>query len=138
MTTCALDGANLIGPAGGFVFFDNGNYSKGWRYIEAAPENAGVGTWDRANELCAEYSLGGYDDWKLPDKDELEELLTNGPMFENGVYWSFTEESDSTAWGIQNGDNPEPSSGGMSSGGTKTPLTYSKNNEYWARPVRRF
>ncbi|HMB02035.1 MAG TPA: hypothetical protein VKS21_13705 [Spirochaetota bacterium] len=25
------------GPAGGWIFFDKGNYSNGWRYLEAAP-----------------------------------------------------------------------------------------------------
>ena len=27
------------GPAGGWVFYDKGNYSEGWRYLEAAPED---------------------------------------------------------------------------------------------------
>lgn len=27
------------GPAGGFVFYDKGNYSDGWRYLEASPIN---------------------------------------------------------------------------------------------------
>ncbi len=26
-----------IGPAGGYVFYDKGSYSDGWRYLEAAP-----------------------------------------------------------------------------------------------------
>lgn len=26
-----------IGPAGGYIFYDKGNYSDGWRYLEAAP-----------------------------------------------------------------------------------------------------
>ncbi len=33
------------GPAGGFVFYDKGAYSDGWRYLEAAPENQGGAPW---------------------------------------------------------------------------------------------
>jgi len=29
-----------IGPAGGLIFHDEGNYEKGWRYLEAAPESS--------------------------------------------------------------------------------------------------
>jgi len=28
-----------IGPAGGYIFYDKGSYSNGWRYLEAAPES---------------------------------------------------------------------------------------------------
>jgi hypothetical protein len=28
-----------IGPAGGYIFYDKGYYSDGWRYLEAAPED---------------------------------------------------------------------------------------------------
>jgi len=27
----------IMGPAGGYIFFDKGNYNDGWRYLEAAP-----------------------------------------------------------------------------------------------------
>jgi hypothetical protein len=33
------------GPAGGFVFFDKGNYSSGWRYLEAAVKDQGRSKW---------------------------------------------------------------------------------------------
>jgi hypothetical protein len=140
ITACTLDGANVVGPAGGFVFYDKGRYSDGWRYMEAAPENAGKGEWERAKELCEKYRLGGYDDWLLPDIDALKKMLGGkhgGKPFNDGVYWSSSEEG-SSAWGVQNGDSDIPSGNSFSSGKNKAPDTYSKTNEYWARPVRRF
>ena len=32
-----------IGPAGGWIFYDKGNSSDGWRYLEAAPEDQAEG-----------------------------------------------------------------------------------------------
>ena len=32
------------GPAGGYVFYDKGTYSDGWRYLEAAPNNVTDGS----------------------------------------------------------------------------------------------
>ncbi|MDR2418579.1 MAG: DUF1566 domain-containing protein [Treponema sp.] len=142
MMACqALDSGNLVGPAGGFVFYDKGNYSAGWRYLECAPKNVGTGTWERAKQLCENYSHGGYDDWRLPDIDELEELLDDvhgWSMLNVGVYWSSTTESNSFAWGIQNGDSPTPKGNSYSNGNVQTPATYRKNGEYWVRPVRSF
>jgi len=38
------------GPAGGIVFYDKGNNSDGWRYLEVAPSDAGSGiAWDNGN-----------------------------------------------------------------------------------------
>lgn len=34
-----------IGPNGGFVFYDKGSFSNGWRYIEAAPNDLAVSEW---------------------------------------------------------------------------------------------
>jgi hypothetical protein len=33
----------LQGPAGGFVFYDKGSYTNGWRYMEAAPYDQSAG-----------------------------------------------------------------------------------------------
>ena len=30
-----------VGPCGGWVFYDKGTFSEGWRYLEAAPEDLG-------------------------------------------------------------------------------------------------
>ena len=39
--------ANLIikGPAGGYVFYDKGSVTGGWRYLEAAPSDEGSAEW---------------------------------------------------------------------------------------------
>jgi len=33
------------GPAGGYVFYDKGEYSNGWRYLEVAPNDVGTAPW---------------------------------------------------------------------------------------------
>ncbi|MDR3301184.1 MAG: DUF1566 domain-containing protein [Spirochaetaceae bacterium] len=34
-----------LGPSGGRIFFDKGEFSDGWRYLEAAPENCAPAAW---------------------------------------------------------------------------------------------
>ena len=92
------------GPAGGIVFYDKGEYSDGWRYMEAAPYNStvasayslpagdtttgiGIGT-GKANTaaflaydpsssfgFCQSFSQGGKTDWYFPSRDEAEQML---------------------------------------------------------------
>ncbi len=109
---CSSDGVSAktyaigdTGPAGGFIFYDQGSISNGWRYLEAAPsdQSAGIqwgslgtligGTTNdgKANTdaivaalgagtaayLCRNLSLGGFSDWYLPSQDELDKLFIN-------------------------------------------------------------
>ena len=37
------------GPAGGWIFYDKGEYTDGWRYLEAAPEDLGNVKWGCEN-----------------------------------------------------------------------------------------
>jgi hypothetical protein len=128
-----------IGPAGGWIFYDKGYYSSGWRYLEAAPVSTewfgkewgsystliggtgtGIGTgqsnttiivtWlnshsetDRAAQLCDALTEGGYSDWFLPSKGELNLMYENLKVFGVGgfadkSYWSSSEGHANYAW----------------------------------------
>ena len=128
------------GPAGGYIFYDKGSYSDGWRYLEAAPPSTewtdkewgsygtfiggtetGIGTgqsntntivtWlnshsetDRAAQVCDALIYGGYSDWFLPSKDELNLMYINLKVFGVGgfadsSYWSSSEGVAYEAWG---------------------------------------
>lgn len=117
------------GPASGLIFYDKGDYSDGWRYLEAAPSDqsdgimwyngtnvetgatataAGTGEantsaivsaqgdGDYAAQICDDLELGGFDDWFLPSRDELDLMYMNLAAiglgdFANTRYWSSTE-----------------------------------------------
>lgn len=52
-----------------------------------------------AAQACRDYDGGGFTDWYLPSKDELNQLylsLVGG--FETGVYWSSSEADSGNAW----------------------------------------
>ncbi len=70
--------------------------------------NQGAGTY--AAKLCSDLSLGGYSDWYLPSKYELNLMyqnigqgnalgLGNVGGFANNFYWSSTEDDSYSAWG---------------------------------------
>lgn len=42
------------GPAGGWIFYDKGSYSDGWRYLEVAPDDQGGADWG-----CSDKSISG-------------------------------------------------------------------------------
>ncbi|GHV10530.1 hypothetical protein FACS189491_00160 [Spirochaetia bacterium] len=131
------------GPAGGLIFYDKGNNSDGWRYLEAAPQDLGYAEWGwreeedwgpevsgtgtevgrgrrntqlivdalrreaytgRAAQLCASFNYGGYTDWFLPSKDELDMMYKNLAMkglggFTGDWYWSSSENNTDYVWG---------------------------------------
>jgi hypothetical protein len=70
---------------------------------------AGCTTVGTAADICANLTLGGYSDWFLPSKDELNEMYENiGPgnalglgslgNFAFDVYWSSTEYNNNETW----------------------------------------
>ena len=60
----------------------------------------GVGSY--AAQICDDYTSGGYTDWFLPSKNELNKIYLNNAAtggFDNtAYYWSSTEYSGSVAW----------------------------------------
>ena len=61
--------------------------------------NQGAGSY--AAKLCADLVLGGYGDWYLPAKDELNKLYLQKSAvggFASAYYWSSTEYDTNHAW----------------------------------------
>ena len=109
------DQGSEIGPAGGIVFYDKGEHTDGWRYLEAwtadetgtfqwktsdtstpgTSTNVGsgyantysamTGTEHPAAEVVRNATHGGYNDWFLPSQDELNEIYR-----QRGVIGDFT------------------------------------------------
>ena len=60
-----------------------------------------------AAKLCHDLTVGGYNDWFLPSKDELDKLYINKVAiggFADGYYWSSSEGSAGLAWLQRFGD----------------------------------
>jgi hypothetical protein len=101
------------GPAGGYIFYDKGSYSNGWRYLEVYPTtvygpwgcqgtsiagtSAAVGTGETntalilagcttagtAAQLCDNFSINGFTDWFLPSSGEMD--LIHDVLFVNNI-----------------------------------------------------
>ena len=59
--------------------------------IAVQKEDIGNGQWGSVNSMCENSTLGGYTDWRLPDKDELMSMYTNKDYiggFTTRSYWS--------------------------------------------------
>ena len=86
------------GPAGGIVFMqhDDGTYVECWTHDE--PEKM---DWEEAREHCKTLNHGGYNDWSLPTKEELDKMYENKDQignFEDTWYLSDTEYNEFIAW----------------------------------------
>ena len=60
------------------------------------------GEWDTAAQKCDDLVFGGFDDWFLPSKAELDQMYGNLKRrnlgdFKNGYYWSSTDRKE-TDW----------------------------------------
>ncbi len=70
------------GPAGGWIFYNKGSYSDGWRYLEAAPV-------DQSNDIKWKKGIGGFDKFnEIDDRLGFGESNTQKIIeaFGNGSY----------------------------------------------------
>jgi len=84
---------------GGIVFSvsDNGQHG----LISAIKDQNTVANWNDAMRICSNYRGGGYADWYLPSRDELDLLYLQKDVvggFSSYGYWSSTEYSSKHAW----------------------------------------
>ncbi len=85
---------------------------------------------DYASKKCLDYEYGGYDDWFLPSKEELNLIYVNlhkkglGSFGEYNSYWSSSEYNSNYAWGRNFYYGYQDYNG--------------RNINYYVRPVRAF
>ncbi len=63
-----------------------------------------------AARLCSDLVLGGYSDWSLPSKDDLNKLYLSKALIgglSSGFYWSSTQQSSGFAWDQDFANSPQ-------------------------------
>ena len=84
------------GPGGGLIFFIEGS-----RCLEVSPY-LGDYNWYDALEVAKNYNGGGFSDWYLPTKGELdlvyENLVKAGILKDDKCYWSSSQTPSNNAW----------------------------------------
>jgi hypothetical protein len=84
-------------------------------------------SWSDAKVSCDSLKIHGYQDWYLPDKDELNKLFVNKRVlggFVEAQYWNSTQHDEQKAWA------QDFSMGNQDS--------YNKGVIFRVRPVRKF
>jgi TolB-like protein len=84
-----------LGPGGGIVFFAQGGH-----YMEICKE-LGNGNWNEAIRVARNFRGGGYTDWRLPTRRELNLVIRN--IRHIGWHWSADEENTRYAWTVLGG-----------------------------------
>ncbi|TVR68638.1 MAG: DUF1566 domain-containing protein [Spirochaetaceae bacterium] len=93
------------GPAGGIIIHDKRGTAGGWRYVEVSPRDIANDrvSWTDAFDLARRYRQGGYSDWRLPSRSELQWMYAQRnriPNIASARYWSMEENNRFTAWNL--------------------------------------
>ncbi|MCF8239502.1 MAG: DUF1566 domain-containing protein [Saprospiraceae bacterium] len=148
-----------LGPGGGILFFDKGEYKDGWRYMEALPMDLHTGiAWgcsgtelnvligchglintdtitfqcpdlEFAAKICSELVYGGMDDWYLPCAQEMDLMK----ILYNNNYGNLND-SGSYWTSEQEGDNYAGSYKFIDGNSDYS----NKSNLFRVRPIRRY
>ena len=83
---------------GGYIFYINGAGDHGLIvYFKDLPNL----NWEAAQKRCANFKSEGYDDWRLPTKDELNRIYqarTYIGIYSKSLYWASTEANKDAGW----------------------------------------
>ena len=111
------------GPGGGIVFYNDGKMAYEVSYV------LGCLKWGEAKKVADGYRGGGFSDWRLPTKEELNLVYQNlrkpGIITGNDWHWSSSQSSNYDHWAQSFG-------GGQGSG------SYSGYHECAVRAIRSF
>ncbi len=84
------------GPGGGIIYYIEGN-----RYYECTGL-LGRENFEGAKKMCQEYRGGGFDDWYLPTKEDLNRIYKNLKTVEisaaDEYFWSSSPYDNGDAW----------------------------------------
>jgi hypothetical protein len=68
--------------------------------FEIAPKSTEIrANWYDARLYCFALNIDGKTGWRLPNKEELDEIYQSDNDFDDIFYWSSTDTSGSLAWG---------------------------------------
>jgi hypothetical protein len=87
-------------------------------YLYHVYPDMGLMTWSQAMSACNGLSYGGYEDWYLPNNEELYAMYQKKSSiggFSNTYYWSSRESNSRYCGWFQNFDNGSQSTSGNSS-----------------------
>ncbi len=84
--------------------------------FEIAPKSTEIkANWDDVRLYCFALNIDGKTGWRLPTKEELNEIYESVNDFEKAWYWSSTENSGNGAW-VQSMSDGYQLSGGKNYG----------------------
>ena len=114
---------------GGIVVSLDNSKEHGLVVAESDQNDGSKTNWNTAQKICGSMVADGFDNWRLPTKEELKMIYSIkdkvGGLNTRGLYWSSSEAGNSFAYLIN-----------FSNGSTS--YNYNKSNDFYVRAVRDF